>query len=359
MKRVLFVDDDEDFLSNIKEYFEKDKELECLFAHDGLQALKIIEEKHPSLMVLDLKMPVMDGAKLLAELFNRKIWLPVIVVTAYGLSMAKQEIEKYGIAGYLEKPLSLSELHYRTRELLNDERQDQIEGFSILTLIQSIELEGKTGVLEIKGNEGFWGKIFFRNGKVLDAEHGDISGLEALARLLAIENPKVKIIYINHNKKDFLKGTNIGNLMQALKIADELKENKKKNKKKEEKMGKLEELQELQNSLADELPYFKACAVVSVDDGLPLAGVSADTSYDVSVPSGAFADAFKSVVKAYEYSQWGPMDEFLATGPETIVLVIGLKGGKFYQGISVGSKATLGMVRVIYSKYKDKIEALL
>jgi predicted regulator of Ras-like GTPase activity (Roadblock/LC7/MglB family) len=124
-------------------------------------------------------------------------------------------------------------------------------------------------------------------------------------------------------------------------------------------MSKSEELQALQEQLAKELPAFIACSVVSAENGLPLAGTVFDSNLDLSVPAGAFTEAFKVVVKAYEYSDWGLVNELLFSGEKSIVILFSLKGGKFYEGVAIRSTATLGIIKAIFNKYKEPIEKLL
>ncbi len=124
-------------------------------------------------------------------------------------------------------------------------------------------------------------------------------------------------------------------------------------------MTKTDEFQKLQEKLANDLPSFVSCGVISVEDGLPLAGVVADPNIDLSIPAGAFTEAFKSVVNAYKYSNWGKVTEMLFSGPDIITVMFSLKNGKYYEGISVKTTTTLGMVKVVFNRYKSQIEALL
>jgi len=124
-------------------------------------------------------------------------------------------------------------------------------------------------------------------------------------------------------------------------------------------MSKSEELQSIQEQMAKELPSFIACSIVSLEDGLPVAGTVYDQDYDLSVPAGAFTEAFKVVSKAYEYSNWGMVKELLFSGEKSIVLLFALKDGAYYQGVAIKSTATLGIIKAIFNKYKKSIEELL
>jgi predicted regulator of Ras-like GTPase activity (Roadblock/LC7/MglB family) len=125
------------------------------------------------------------------------------------------------------------------------------------------------------------------------------------------------------------------------------------------KMNKIEEFQKLQEQLADEMPAFVSCGVIAIENGLPIAGVIADPNTDLTIPAGAFTEAFKSVVKAYEYSNWGQVTEMLFSGHDIITILFSLENGNFYQGISVKTTTTLGMVKAVYNKYRERVEMFL
>jgi CheY-like chemotaxis protein len=77
-------------------------------ATDGHDALAEIEAERPSLMLLDMSMPVLDGAGVLRELAARGMQIPVVVVTAGqdGEAVA----QRFGVAAYLRKPVALPRL---------------------------------------------------------------------------------------------------------------------------------------------------------------------------------------------------------------------------------------------------------
>jgi DNA-binding response OmpR family regulator len=77
-------------------------------AADGSEALKLIEKSHPSLVVLDMQMPVLDGWGLTHELKAKSLDPPVLAMTAGpDPERAAQEI---GAAGFLQKPFGLADL---------------------------------------------------------------------------------------------------------------------------------------------------------------------------------------------------------------------------------------------------------
>jgi len=116
---VLVVEDDPDLGEAIIAYF-KEEGLDAKLACDGDQAMRMVDDLSPAVMVLDLMMPRRDGFSVLRELRadGRLRALPVIVVTAiFGLSERLYATE-LGAADYVTKPFELDELVSRVRVLL-------------------------------------------------------------------------------------------------------------------------------------------------------------------------------------------------------------------------------------------------
>lgn len=116
---VLVVEDDPD-LGDAIVAFLKEEGLEARLARDGDQAMRLVDDLAPAVMVLDLMMPRRDGFSVLRELRadGRINTLPVIVVTAiFGLSERLYATE-LGAADYVTKPFELDDLLSRVRSLL-------------------------------------------------------------------------------------------------------------------------------------------------------------------------------------------------------------------------------------------------
>lgn len=117
--RVLVVEDDPDLGDAIVMYF-KEEGLDAQLARDGDQAMRMVDDHSPAVMVLDLMMPRRDGFSVLRELRadGRINSIPVIVVTAiFGLSERLYATE-LGAVDYVTKPFELDELVSRVRSLL-------------------------------------------------------------------------------------------------------------------------------------------------------------------------------------------------------------------------------------------------
>jgi two-component system response regulator MprA len=108
-KRVLVVDDDAGIRQTLQDVLELEG-YEVTIARNGVEALRKLDDELPSLMILDIMMPIMDGYTVAANLKSRGLsaQLPVLVLTAD--RQARARIRDLGADAYLEKPFSLDEL---------------------------------------------------------------------------------------------------------------------------------------------------------------------------------------------------------------------------------------------------------
>lgn len=108
-KKVLVVDDQYGIRLLLKEVFSKDK-LHYFQAENGTKALEIISAEKPDLILLDMKMPGMDGLELLRHIRELNMGAKVIMMTAYGeLDMVAQASE-LGALSHFTKPFDIEEL---------------------------------------------------------------------------------------------------------------------------------------------------------------------------------------------------------------------------------------------------------
>ena len=110
-KTVLVVDDEEDLTWSISRGLSKDTDqYEVICVNSGSSALEVLNEKSVDLVVTDLRMPGINGMKLLKEIKTNFPDTKVIVMTAYGSLEIKEVLEHSGTKGYIEKPFEINEL---------------------------------------------------------------------------------------------------------------------------------------------------------------------------------------------------------------------------------------------------------
>jgi two-component system OmpR family response regulator len=89
-------------------------------AEDGRQALHLAREYRPSLIVIDLNMPVLDGLETIRsfrKLEGEKAQTPIVAITAYDVYGMEEAALETGSNVYLTKPLDLTELDRALRSL--------------------------------------------------------------------------------------------------------------------------------------------------------------------------------------------------------------------------------------------------
>ncbi len=106
---ILIVDDEIDILELMQELFES-KGYSAVSATNGLEALNIIKNQEPDLVLTDIRMPEMDGMQLLQIITKEHPTIPVIMVTAHGTIETAVEAMKLGAKDYILKPLRLDEI---------------------------------------------------------------------------------------------------------------------------------------------------------------------------------------------------------------------------------------------------------
>lgn len=118
-KTVLIVDDDPDQHVLCGLYLEH-AGYAVLHAHDGHEGLAMARARHPELILMDLRMPVMDGASALRRLAaaddTREI--PVVAVSADVLAWSETRALREGFAGHLSKPCDLRRIRDVVQRLI-------------------------------------------------------------------------------------------------------------------------------------------------------------------------------------------------------------------------------------------------
>lgn len=116
MLKLLIVDDEIEICDFVKSFF-KERDFDVVSAHNGSDALNLIETSNPDIILLDLLMPIMDGIELLKNLKERNSSIKAIMVTAIDELSKIDEAKKYGAVDYITKPLLLEDLERAVRKV--------------------------------------------------------------------------------------------------------------------------------------------------------------------------------------------------------------------------------------------------
>ena len=113
--KLLIVDDEVEICDFLKSFFEE-RNYEVKTASSGQAALDAIEQFKPQIVLLDIKMPGMDGIQVLGTVKKKFPRTKVIMVTALETRDKIEECLRLGADNYITKPLSLEYLENDVRE---------------------------------------------------------------------------------------------------------------------------------------------------------------------------------------------------------------------------------------------------
>lgn len=128
--KVLLVDDERDFVQTLSERLVT-RQYGSYPVFDGEQALECLETETPDVMVLDLKMPGVQGLEVLEKTKKAKPEIEIIVLTGHGSEEDRATCLKMGAFAYLQKPVDIKELTEvidRAYKKVADEKLKSIEG---------------------------------------------------------------------------------------------------------------------------------------------------------------------------------------------------------------------------------------
>lgn len=121
--RLLLVDDEEEIGAMVRDYFDgrKSPAFVVTCAANGKEALAVIARERPDVIILDIKMPVMDGRQFYAKLKAEKLEIPVIVFFDSISGEELSEMRRFGNPAVIEKGYkgsSLSEMMHLVKKLV-------------------------------------------------------------------------------------------------------------------------------------------------------------------------------------------------------------------------------------------------
>jgi uncharacterized protein (TIGR02266 family) len=192
--RILVADDEPYVVLAIKEVLEG-LPAGVLEAHDGEEALRLARAERPDLILLDVKMPGMDGFQVATALKKEPATagIPVIFFSALGAPSEKIRGLELGADDYVTKPIDAEELKARVRTILRRNRprkgpaastSGQLQTTNLAALVRLLEAERRTTrLLLTRGEER--GEIVFGDGHIARAIQGPRRGEAAVYELLA------------------------------------------------------------------------------------------------------------------------------------------------------------------------------
>lgn len=206
-------------------------------AVNGRDALDKVHTAAPDLIISDTDMPEMDGFAFCEELKNHEQWaeIPFIFLTKESSIENKIRGLELGVEDYLTKPIYIKEILTRIRILLQKHQRATLEGkrdnrtrfsgrisdLGVVDLIQTIEMSRKSGLIQVNAGEDRRAVVYFRDGKVIDAEAGSLQGEDAVYRVLTWSDGEFEVFFRNVRRKDVIPITSQALLMEGMRRLDE------------------------------------------------------------------------------------------------------------------------------------------
>jgi CheY-like chemotaxis protein len=113
--RVLLVDDEREFVQTLSERLEM-RDVGSAVAYDGESALRMVEHDEPEVIILDLRMPGIDGIEVLRRVKKSHPAIEVIILTGHGSDADRRVCLELGAFAYLQKPVDIDVLSETLRK---------------------------------------------------------------------------------------------------------------------------------------------------------------------------------------------------------------------------------------------------
>jgi DNA-binding NtrC family response regulator len=119
MTKILVIDDEQG-IRDLLDTLLRRKGYVVVLAESGRKGLELFRRDHPDVIILDMKMPGMDGLTVLQEIRSLDPRQPVIILTGAGTAEMEQQVRALGATEFVEKEFSLDRLGDSLKRILNN-----------------------------------------------------------------------------------------------------------------------------------------------------------------------------------------------------------------------------------------------
>jgi CheY-like chemotaxis protein/Flp pilus assembly protein TadD len=200
-------------------------------------ALDKLDLHAPDLIISETTFPDGDGFELRRRVRASPDWaeIPFIFLTAEAAIENKIRGLELGVDDYLTKPIYIKEIVTRINILLQkrqrvrfEERRDgrtrfagRVADMPVVDVIQTIEISRKSGVIQFVAERNRQAAIYFREGRVIDAEAGALQGEDAVYRLLTWSEGDFEVVFRTVRRREVIATSSQGLLMEGMRRLDE------------------------------------------------------------------------------------------------------------------------------------------
>jgi len=144
---VMIVDDEPSILKSLRGLLS-DEGFEVVTADNGYEALKLIDQESPDLVLLDIWMPGIDGIETLTDIKKDNPHIQVIMITGHGTIETAVRATKLGAYDFIEKPLSIDKVIVAINNALNFRRLEEENRFLRKKTIEKHSIDGRSAPIE-------------------------------------------------------------------------------------------------------------------------------------------------------------------------------------------------------------------
>ncbi|MDJ0720253.1 MAG: sigma-54 dependent transcriptional regulator [Desulfobacterales bacterium] len=192
---ILVVDDEPSIVQSMKGLLS-DEGFEVLTASNGYEALQMIDNESPDLILLDIWMPGIDGLETLKEIKTSNPFIQVIIITGHGNIETAVKATKLGAFDLIEKPLSFDKTIVAINNALNFRRLEEENRFLRKKTLEKHSIDGQSGPIQTLKQKiaavapkDSWVLIYGENG----------TGKELVARTIYQLSPRVDKPFVDVN----------------------------------------------------------------------------------------------------------------------------------------------------------------
>jgi DNA-binding response OmpR family regulator len=206
-------------------------------AENVRDAMDKLAVRAPELIISEIRFDDGDGFDLRRRVQENTEWqeIPFVFLTSETAIEYKIKGLELGVDDYLTKPIYIKEIVARIGILLQKKQRSRIEerkdvrtrfvgrlsDMPVVDVIQTIEISRKSGVIQFVGEREQQAAIYFRDGKVIDAEAGALQGEDAVYRLLTWSDGDFEVMFRTVRRREVITVSSQGLLMEGMRRLDE------------------------------------------------------------------------------------------------------------------------------------------
>jgi DNA-binding response OmpR family regulator len=201
-------------------------------ATSDYEAIKNLSTKDYDIILSEVTGPSIDGFFILEHLQrdSTKSDIPVVFLTQKSDIWNRVKSFKLGAKDYIVKPMHVKEIVARVNMLLKRVEKltlqetlakkkfsGRLEDFNLSDLIETFSIEKKTGILTLVSENGISGRVFFKNGTVINADIKEMSSQAAVFKMISWNKGRFSMLFTDVDVNDTIMISNLGLLLEGAK----------------------------------------------------------------------------------------------------------------------------------------------